>query len=210
LADVLSSVQHSLAIRTRPPTNQTDADVGLRVAASVGFLGLAARLVSPALGVVAASGVLPELGWSDLCWRRGPGAQLSLAAADVRGHPVAGPDATVGSVGVSAVLRVAIRPVLDLGLVVADRYRVSRQIIRGNVASAVFGAASVIASSAAAKADRRIGERAGRLAADLLARPALSGAGSIDPSAGFRRRSCCLLYRVPGTQLCGDCILRSR
>jgi len=184
------------------------------VAASVGFLGLTARLVSPTLGVLAGSGVLPDLNWADLWWRRGPGAQLSLAVGPVTGVSVLGPDALIGSVGVAAVLQMAVRPVLHLGSVVADGYGVSPLIIRGNVASAVFGAATVISASAAASADPRVGDRARRLAADLLAQPELAGAGSIDSpdrgAATFRRRSCCLLYRVPGTQLCGDCVLQAR
>jgi len=210
LAAVLSSVQQSLASRV---TDRTDSDIGSRVAASVGFLGLAARLVSPALGVLAGSGVLPDLGWAGLWWRRGTGAQLSLAAGGVRGSAVTGLDAMIEPAGVAAAVQMAIRPVLDLGGVVADRYGVSQQIIRGNVASAVFGAATVIAVGAAAKADPRVGDRVGRLAADLLAQPELSGAGSIGSSGlrpAFHRRSCCLLYRVPGTQLCGDCILHLR
>jgi hypothetical protein len=211
LSDVLSSVRRSLAGRATADTGST---VERRVAASVGFLGLAARLVSPALGVLATSGVLPELDWADLWWRRGVGAQLSIAAGMVTGAPVAGPEAMIGPSGVAAVLRMAVAPILDLGGIVGDRYGVSPLIIRGNVASAIFGALTVIVLSAAANADPRIAARAGQLARDLLAQPQLSGAGSInataDRPATFSRRSCCLLYRAPGMQLCGDCVLHRR
>jgi ferric iron reductase protein FhuF len=33
-------------------------------------------------------------------------------------------------------------------------------------------------------------------------------AAQLSPS--FRRASCCLLYRLPGRGLCGDCVLTSR
>jgi hypothetical protein len=209
LVSVLAAVRQRLANRG---TDRSDSNIRLRVAASVGFLGLAARLVSPALGVLARSGVLPDLGWADLWWRGGPGAQLSLAAGAVQGASVAGQDALIGPAGVAALQQMTIGPVLELGSVVADRYGLSPLIIRGNVASAVFGAGAVISSSAVTRADPRIGQRAARLVTDLLARPELSGAGAIDQASDgpvtFRRRSCCLLYQVPGAELCGDCVLR--
>ncbi|WP_199808608.1 (2Fe-2S)-binding protein, partial [Streptomyces sp. NRRL S-146] len=49
-----------------------------------------------------------------------------------------------------------------------------------------------------------IRDRARSLAAELLAHPLLTGAGTLDGTA-FRRRSCCLYYRVPGGGVCGDC-----
>ena len=48
------------------------------------------------------------------------------------------------------------------------------------------------------------------LATGMLARPPLRGVGEYGPDRRFRRRSCCLLYRVPGAGLCGDCILAGR
>jgi hypothetical protein len=211
LAAVLAAVRWSLAGRG---SGGVDSNIDPRVAASVGFLGLSARLVSPAIGVLAGSGVLPDLGWAALWWRRIAGTQLSLAAGPVAGISAVDPDAKIGPAEVAAVLQMSIRPVLDLGSVVADRYGVSPLIIRGNVASAVFGAGTVVAASTAARADPRIGDRTGRLVTDLLSLPELSGAGSIDlprdAPPTFRRRSCCLLYRVPGSQLCGDCVLRGR
>ncbi|MZE70246.1 (2Fe-2S)-binding protein, partial [Streptomyces sp. SID5789] len=46
--------------------------------------------------------------------------------------------------------------------------------------------------------------RAGALTAGLLAHPLLTGTGTLTGTA-FRRRSCCLYYRVPGAGVCGDC-----
>ncbi|MES4829184.1 (2Fe-2S)-binding protein, partial [Streptomyces anthocyanicus] len=46
--------------------------------------------------------------------------------------------------------------------------------------------------------------RARSLTAGLLAHPLLAGAGTLTGTS-FRRRSCCLYYRVPGGGVCGDC-----
>src|SRR2546423_754961 len=47
----------------------------------------------------------------------------------------------------------------------------------------------------------------------LLARGPRRGGGQLGVRAGrltFRRRSCCLFYRLPGGGTCGDCPLRPR
>jgi hypothetical protein len=56
------------------------------------------------------------------------------------------------------------------------------------------------------------------VAGRLLAGPSglLAGTGELRPPRppdrdwSFRRRSCCLYYRVPGGELCGDCVLSHR
>jgi hypothetical protein len=85
-------------------------------------------------------------------------------------------------------------------------FGVSGHILRGNVASALHGAAGMIA---AARPDAAA--RAGALTALLLDRPPLTGASGRTATGAFRRRSCCLIYRAaPGRAgaLCGDCVLR--
>jgi ferric iron reductase protein FhuF len=43
---------------------------------------------------------------------------------------------------------------------------------------------------------------------DLLDTDCLAGSGGIiSGDLGFRRRSCCLFYRLPGGGTCGDCPL---
>jgi ferric iron reductase protein FhuF len=44
----------------------------------------------------------------------------------------------------------------------------------------------------------------------LLSTAPMSGTGSLSVGWGFRRRSCCLYYRVPGGGICGDCVLVGR
>ncbi|MGH3868684.1 MAG: (2Fe-2S)-binding protein [Pseudonocardiaceae bacterium] len=84
---------------------------------------------------------------------------------------------------------------------------VSRHVLWGNVASAVNGAAPMIATSQPAWADRsRV------IASLLLDQPPLRGASAASAGEGFRRRSCCLIYRAApnaGGAVCGDCVLSS-
>ncbi len=77
---------------------------------------------------------------------------------------------------------------------------VSTRVLWGNVASAVNGAAVVIGA-----VDPALRAAASEIAAASL--PPLTCTGGI--GAGFRRRSCCLIYRV-SRQFCGDCILAAR
>jgi hypothetical protein len=112
-------------------------------------------------------------------------------------------------------------PVQELSEAFA-RLRVSPLILRGNVASAVNGAATAITRSAVAQprvpqppAGQSVAWQSARraltIAMSLYEHPALRGAATIAPDGtSFRRRSCCLIYRaLPGT-LCGDCVLSPR
>jgi ferric iron reductase protein FhuF len=81
---------------------------------------------------------------------------------------------------------------------------VSPQVLWGNVASAVNGAATMIA---AARPD--LASPAARAAATLLGQPVLAGTYQGRPLTGFRRRNCCLIYRLSPSApaYCGDCVL---
>ena len=78
----------------------------------------------------------------------------------------------------------------------------SSHISWGNVASSLVGATVVLS--------RQLPDRA-VLAADICRRvlgsALLADAGDYDPGGQFRRRSCCLFYRLPRAGLCGDCAL---
>lgn len=183
--------------------------VEVRVAASIMFLGLASQLVSPQLGAAVIAGVLPRLTVGDLWWRPVDGGPWPLAARPA---------------GVTAVGRLITRSQLDdaatalseqiagitapLAASFATVFRLSAQVLRGNVASALAGAAGVLAGA--------VPERAGaavRLTERVLAMSPLRGAGSlVTPGPDqtgiiFVRRSCCLYYRIPGSRTCGDCVL---
>jgi hypothetical protein len=164
------------AVRTHLATDRPPDAVELRVAASVTHLGLAARLISPAL----ATDAVPDLDLRTTWWQPMLGGPFPLSIADT----TAGLDQLLD--GPLTTLVTITRP-----------FGVSDQILWGNVASALHGAAAMI------------GERANDAVDQLMSRPQLRGTGtSID--GRFRRRTCCLIYRAaPGRDgaVCGDCVL---
>jgi hypothetical protein len=172
--------------------------VEARVAASVAHLGLAARLVSPALAVaVLRGGVLaPRL--ADLRWQRVTGGPVPLSLPDdVFADRPAGPLAE------DLARRLLDGPLRELADLMGE-FSLSRHILWGNTASAVNGAATMIAASRP-----HLAPRTRALAEHLFDLPPLRGAGATRDGA-FRRRSCCLIYRAaPGGKgpLCGDCVL---
>jgi hypothetical protein len=163
-----------------------------RVAASVTHLGLVARVLAPVLAVRALGGA-----WSprveDLWWR------------DVLGGPV---PLSVANISVAAErYRVAVpQAVVDFTGHIAQRYRLASRVVWGNVASAANSAAHLIG-----KARPDLVRAAADAADAVLADPRVEG-GELRCGPAFRRRSCCLIYRVAGDRraVCGDCILTSR
>ena len=170
-----------------------------RVAASVGHLGLVARLLCPVLGAAV-------LGWGldigSVRWQSVRGGVLALAF----------PPTSISTAPQSAWLErgspqvQSLRDSLGLLLDRTASLSVSRKVLWGNIASAVNGA---LVSIVVARPD--LSERARLLATAMLRDlvPARSHCGQL--GADFRRRSCCLYYRAgpAGTKaLCGDCILR--
>ncbi|WP_203549574.1 (2Fe-2S)-binding protein [Actinospica acidiphila] len=162
-----------------------------RVAASVAYQGLAARLWSVALGCAALHGAVPDLAPDTLRWDPEGSAPDDLHLPEVR--PLPGDAATLAAV----VLHGHLEP---LSAALRARHRVAPALLRGNAASALAAAAREITRHARPEA----AARAARLSRELLAHPGLSGAGGLT-ATGFRRRSCCLYYRVPGGGVCGDC-----
>jgi hypothetical protein len=164
-----------------------------RVIASVTFLGVASRLLSPPLAAVVLGGVLPAP--DRLWWRPVPGGPWPIAYS---GSSAGGDFGTVVVDGLVA-------PVLHA---FQDRYVLSPQVMWGNVASALAGAAGMLADLRPDRADA-----AGRLAEQVLTGRALAGTGTLvrpDPSRPRRfliRNNCCLYYRIPGGGTCGDCVL---
>lgn len=259
--------------------------VELRVAASVAHLGLAARLLSPALAAAVLHGTLLDHTLAQVRWQPALGAPppLSLPESALRaplepartpggqpGQP--GPGGATGRAAVPegeassdasapraeerqnlapppgaehfgtapdaapegcapagaqrhAVPRAAVPPVTapqaeapadafagrlaDGPLVELAALHVpfglSPHIALGNTASALNGAAGMIA---AARPDRAAATAA--FAAEVLAREPLRPQAGRTATGGFRRRSCCLIYRAAPDRrgaLCGDCAL---
>ncbi|GFG64323.1 hypothetical protein MKUB_18130 [Mycobacterium kubicae] len=160
----------------------------LRVGASLVHLGHAARLWSPVLACVVGHGVLPDLTGLQ---RADDGTQLRLP--EPVGQPVSvSPDLLYG-----AVVRDHMEP-FAAGL----RVKLAPALLSGNIASALVGA-----SRALLRARPDLREAVVEVTGDLLAFGCLAGAGVMGPDLAFRRRSCCLFYRIPGGGMCGDCPL---
>jgi hypothetical protein len=180
----------------------------------VAHLVLVARLISPALAAAALAGESLSAEPLDIWWQpeRGGAFPLSLSrdalSRDALSSDALSSDAlSSGARRPADIVRLLEGPVQELSEAFA-RLRVSPLILRGNVASAVNGAATAMIRSAPAQ---QAGRRALEIAVSLYEHPALRGAATIAPDGtSFRRRSCCLIYRaLPGT-LCGDCVLRRR
>jgi hypothetical protein len=186
-------------------------DVEFRVAASVTQLGLCARLLSPVLGAAAAGWALP-VDTARARWVPALGGpfRLSLpetAAGAASATPIPGrtmPGTSVPGAGTAACLALLAGPVTQITRAV-EAMAVSPRVLWGNVASAVSGATAMIA-----KARPDLAAPVSAAATAMLRYPALTGTYEGSPGAGFRRRNCCLIYRLspPGTaSYCGDCVL---
>ena len=186
------------------------AEVAERVAASIVFLGLASRLVSPSLGAAVLAGVVPYLTLDNLWWRPVDGGPVPLAAGPVTGREIG--DAAAGRQLDDAAVLLSERCVQGMAGPVAGAFqvlfRLSPLVLRGNIASALAGAAGMLARSFPDRA-----ETAGQLTARVLALGPLRGTGELvqpdaaQPRRFLVRRSCCLYYRVPGGGTSGDCVL---
>lgn len=183
-----------LALRVRKVTRSLRT-AEARVGASVAHQALAARLWSAALGCAALYGRIPDLDPRLLRWDADAGAPDDLWLSEVR--PLPADPATVAD----AVLEGHLRPLTAL---VRTRYRVAEGLLWGNAGSALAGAARELDRWARVNARTDVAAGARSLVAALLRHPLLTGTGTLTGTA-FRRRSCCLYYRVPGGGVCGDC-----
>ncbi|MFI6950068.1 (2Fe-2S)-binding protein [Streptomyces sp. NPDC050422] len=167
-----------------------------RVAASVAHLGLAARLWSIALGPAALTGGFPGLRAEDLHW------DPRLPAPD---------DLWCGGATVLPGSAARIRDVVQyghlapLGEAIRRDTPVPARLLWGNAGSALAGAVRPLIAWARTHDRPDVAARTRALAAELFDHPDLRDTGA-PHGPGFRRRTCCLYYRVPGGGLCGDCV----
>ncbi|MGW7257412.1 IucA/IucC family C-terminal-domain containing protein [Streptomyces sp. NPDC054834] len=171
-----------------------------RVSASIAHQGLAARLWSAALGCAALYGRLPDLDPALLLWDFAATAPDDLWLTDVRPLP-SDPYPADADALADAVLHGHLEP---LGDALGARYGVATGLLWGNAGSALAGAARQLDRWARTNGRTDVADRARTLTAALFTHPLLSTTGTLDGTA-FRRRSCCLYYRVPGGGVCGDC-----
>lgn len=175
-----------------------------RVAASIFFQGYAARLWSPLVGCHALGLPVPDLAAYRLGWRSGPSEPFTLAAVEPDGWASRVADG-LPDAAVNVVLEGHLRPMVA---VLGGLTRVAEPLLWGNAASALVGSAVVLDAD---RPDARAGVDLRGVVAALLAVGPLRGTGTLadedPPALAFRRRSCCLYYRVPGGGMCGDCSL---
>ncbi|RJL35815.1 (2Fe-2S)-binding protein [Bailinhaonella thermotolerans] len=167
----------------------------VRVAASIVQLGHAARLWSPLLACAAMHGVVPDL---TALQRADEGTALRLPAP--AGRLAGDLDQATG-----LLYRIVVNEHLE-PLAAGLRVKIAPRLLYGNAASALAGAAH-----AALTARPGLRVPLTRLTTALLGTGRLAGLGEITgPGLTFRRRTCCLYYRVPGGAKCGDCALTAR
>ncbi|MFI6938157.1 (2Fe-2S)-binding protein [Streptomyces sp. NPDC050418] len=168
-----------------------------RIAVSIAHLGLAARLWSVALGSAALHGRIPDLDPALLHWDPDGTSpdDLTLAGSGAR-HP---------EELAAVVLDHHLTP---LAAAVRTEFRISEGLLWGNAGSALAASAREIGRWARRTGQSAAAARARTLAAELFTDPRLRGTGEYE-GPDFRRRSCCLYYRVPGGGVCGDCCFRT-
>ncbi|WP_433498617.1 ATP-binding cassette domain-containing protein [Sphaerimonospora sp. CA-214678] len=178
-----------------------------RVAASILFQGLAARLWSPPLGALIAHDLLIDLDPRRVHWQAVPGGPLPLRAAGLDGWRLRDPAQSAESLR-RTVMTGLLEPLAEAFQAIV---KIAPGLLWGNAASALAGTVRALA-----RARPELNDAAVALGRELLD-PApvnqgpLRGTGELlEPAPGhpfFVRRSCCLYYRLPDAGKCGDCAL---
>ncbi|HEY1618594.1 MAG TPA: (2Fe-2S)-binding protein [Streptosporangiaceae bacterium] len=169
-----------------------------RVAASIAQLGYAARIWSPVVGAALLGGVVPDLSGLRISATR----PTRLGVSEPGGWH-AGDIAGLAELSYWSVVERHLEPLAS-----ALRGRVAAGLLWGNAASALAGALGGLGGTRP-----ELRGPAAALAGELLSTGRLAGTGDLGVTGtglGFRRRSCCLYYRLPGGGLCGDCSLSAR
>jgi hypothetical protein len=163
----------------------------LRVGASLVHLGHAARLWSPVLACALGHGVVPDLGQLQ---RADDGAQLRMP--EPVGERLKGPPSP------ELLYRIVVHDHME-PLAAGLPVQLAPGLLAGNIASALVGAARALLSVRPDLRHSIVG-----ITKSLLDTGELTESGVITGrDLDFRRRSCCLFYRIPGGSLCGDCAL---
>jgi len=194
-------------LRTRIGQVARALDADDRVAASITFQGLAALIVSAPYAAVVLHGMLPGLTARALHWRPVEDGPWALRCRDPVGTAV--PDPAAGAAALAELLlEEHLTPLVGA---VRAAVPVAERLLWGSAASAVASGKRLLGIARPPAAGR-----AAEVAERLLAIGPLAGTGRLlrpappDRHWSFRRRSCCLYYRVSGGGLCEDCVLLDR
>ncbi|MDT5205914.1 MAG: cobalamin transport system ATP-binding protein [Mycobacterium sp.] len=162
-----------------------------RVAVSTFYLGFAARLWSIGLGMLAGYRMVVDLAPEQLLFRESDG-EIALHLE----HPVVQRRDDLPAALADMVLDTHLGP---LAAALRRLGPISAELLQGNAASALLGAAQVFDRDRTTTSGW---ELARQLCADQRIRAAV-----VFADTGYRRTSCCLYYRTPHGGLCGDCAL---
>ncbi len=134
LVERVAAAREMLAERSRVEVDEIEE----RATASIVFLGLAARLVSPAFACAALADRVPDLQLDSLWWQPTVGGPWPMARSDAAGSAPAGNLATDLD---ALVLRPIVTPVLEA---FGRTFALSPQVLWGNVASSLAGALTML------------------------------------------------------------------
>jgi FhuF 2Fe-2S C-terminal domain len=175
-----------------------DRQVPARVAASIAQLGLCARLSAVALGAAVEGLPVPMRDRLTYLNKLGGPYPVGILPSPRKHNAARWPEALLELVS----------PIAEATIVT---FALSPQVVWGNVASGLHGAARMIGEvastdeSGAAVAAEELTDRA-------LGQGMLRGTMTVADRDGRLRRSCCLIYRLAGSTsaVCGDCVLQRR
>ena len=173
-----------------------DSVISPRLAASSLHLGIAARLLSPPIGAAVCFAALPALTETSVLVHITDSHTPRFAMTGVAWSAV--PGATEAA---DALRRSVLTMLTELGHALHAVVGLSPQVSRGNLISAANGAVTVMALQ---RPQLRTPGR--KLIQELAETEPLCGTASFTGDQ-LVRRSCCLFYQVPGSGLCGDCVL---
>jgi siderophore-iron reductase FhuF len=171
-----------------------------RVAASLVVLGYAARLVGPTLALLLREDVLLDVRPAQVHYSYAPRAGFVLTVPHPSGQR-ARPD-TLRRAWCETVIDEHLGPLIHAVRAVVP---VATGLLWGNVASGITGALRTLADPGPVPLNR-----CHDTGLALLDYGPLRGSGHLvarDGQLRFRRRSCCLYYRLDGGGTCGDCPL---
>lgn len=170
-------------------TAKGDGTSDLRVAASLVQFSVASRLWSPAIACAVSHDVVPD--FTEVYRAENSAALLLATPAGVRVDS----ESDAAAALYEAVVERHLEP-LAAGL----RVKVAPGLLYGNASSAMVAATRALYMLAPSLRDK-----ATRVAQALLDHSKLAGTGTVKYNLAFRRRSCCLYYRVADGAKCGDC-----
>jgi FhuF 2Fe-2S C-terminal domain len=173
------------------------SSIPVRLAASSFQLGIAARLLSPAIGAATCFGAIPVLNAESVKWKTTAHHSPRFGMTELEW--IDAESAVLAADVISTSVLIAILGPLNETL--KSVTALSLRVTWGNVISAANGAVTVLAMS------RPEHEGRGRaVVRALMDTEQLAETGRF-VRGQFVRRSCCLFYLAPESGLCTDCVL---